>query len=147
MITSPPGRAEVLAFGLLLAAALAVSGCSSDDGDEAAPPVSSAAPPPSTGGPPPPADGSDVSACFDAICEVAVSGTVDVPLDPRFGFTRFTIGVIPGDRTTFEGEDPVGGNLHAWLGSDGELTVANGFTIDVLRVEPTGVVLRFSPTT
>jgi hypothetical protein len=37
------------------------------------------------------ADGTDVAACRDGECQIAVSGRVDVPLDPKFDITRLSL--------------------------------------------------------
>ncbi|MDX6738712.1 hypothetical protein [Actinocorallia sp. A-T 12471] len=49
------------------------------------------------GGLPRAADGTDVAACFDGNCEIRVRGRTTIPLNARFGFTRFSYD--PGDST------------------------------------------------
>jgi hypothetical protein len=89
------------------------------------------------------ADGTDYAACADGTCEVFVTGSVVIPLDPAFGFTLFQVNRLPGNTNVF-GADPVNGNLHADLGGTGELN-ANGITMKVTSSDDAGAILAFSP--
>jgi len=104
-------------------------------------PVSSTPPAPSPGAA---ANGTDLAACEDGDCEVYASGVVTIPLDQRFGFTRFEVAHEPTGRSSVFGEDPVNGNLHAYVNSTGEIS-ANGITMTVISTDATGAVLRFTP--
>lgn len=86
----------------------------------------------------------DLSACSDAQCEIVVSGTVDVPIDPGYGFDRITVSHLPPDRVTFDAGDPSGGYLHGEVQGGGTVTL-NGLTIEALGIDPSGAVLRFTP--
>jgi hypothetical protein len=91
------------------------------------------------------ADGVDYSACADGVCEVFVTGVVDIPLGEQFGFTSFQVTRSPG-RTAVFGGDPVNGNLRGYVDGTGHLS-ANEITMEVVSADDAGAVLRFSPRT
>ncbi len=146
---------------LVLAAVLLVAGCVSRRGPEASAPDSTTEetttttttttatstseeedePVPAT--PENAADGTNYAACTDGTCEVFVTGVVNIPLAPEFGFTEFQVTRTPGSTDVFGG-DPVNGNLHAQLGGTGELN-ANGITMEVTSSDAAGAILEFSP--
>jgi hypothetical protein len=103
-----------LVFVALLALlALATAGCSGAQvaghaapADSAAVTTAAAAPPPapatSTTAPPAAADGTDVGACADSNCEIAVSGPVSIPLSGYAGLTELDIAGVDADRIRFK---------------------------------------------
>ena len=95
--------------------------------------------------PAPAATGStDLAACRDARCEIVVRGKVEIPLDPKFGFSSFTVTFVPPDRTLFAATGTDGGSLRGGIGGAGRLT-ANGISIEVVSTTGSSVVLRFTP--
>jgi hypothetical protein len=82
--------------------------------------------------------------CADAECTIAIDGRVDVPLEPRFGFTDFVVTFVPPDTVNFEGADPVNGNAHGTLSGTGYMSL-NGIMITIDGYGPTGAKLRFEP--
>lgn len=166
-----PSHTVALTGCLLLSAVLA-AGCSTHrsapglasgtasetgSGTASSTPPSSSAPPPSTTSTTPPttapppapspgaaADGTNYATCADSDCEVFVSGTATIPLDQRFGFTRFVVTHDATGQTSVFGEDPVNGNLRAYVMGTGEIS-ANEITMRVLSTDETGVLLRFTP--
>lgn len=145
-------------YGLpLLVAALFISSCS-DSGDEAdskpsdrpteqkrasAPP----SPPPKKPSPTPlrAADGSDVKACRDANCEILLRGAARIPVHPRLGFTMFKLAYEKPRTVTFDVQRPEYGNVSGYIGGTGYLSLANGVTVTVKKIDSQGAVLRFEP--
>jgi hypothetical protein len=82
--------------------------------------------------------------CADAECTIAIEGRVDVPLEPRFGFTDFVVTYVPPDTVNFEGADPVNGDAHGTLSGTGYMSL-NGIMITIAGYGPTGAKLQFEP--
>jgi hypothetical protein len=82
--------------------------------------------------------------CADAACSITVPGRVDIPLEPRFGFTGFVVTFVPPETVLFEGADPVNGNVHGNLGGTGYMRL-NGIMITVDGYGPAGARLTFAP--
>jgi hypothetical protein len=138
----------------LLAAALLVAGCTVSRTGGAAPAAEStptfeatvSSSPPSSG---PPSSGpvtyeDEAADCADAECSIAIDGRVDVPLEPRFGFTDFVVTFVPPETVTFEGADPVNGDAHGTLSGTGYMSL-NGIMITVAGYGPAGAKLQFEP--
>ena len=90
------------------------------------------------------ADGTDLTACVDSDCEVYVIGVTTIPIDPRFGFPSYVVTHEPSGRNRVDAEDPVNGNLHAYLDGTGHLE-ADDVRMEVVSTDATGAVLRFTP--
>jgi hypothetical protein len=88
-------------------------------------------------------DGTDVSACADGNCEIVVTGAVDIPLEPRFGFTTFRVTFTPPNLVEFIGEDAGGGSFRGSVGGTGGIGT-NGLALFVRTVRGQGAVVRFS---
>lgn len=97
---------------------------------------------------PPAKDGSDITACYDGVCEVELRAPVTIPMDPSTGVREFTL----------ERVDDVNGALLTGITADGNGTltaeiysvpggnatvVLNGFTIVALATVNGIAVLRF----
>jgi hypothetical protein len=89
-------------------------------------------------------NGCDVSACFDGTCEIAVTGSVAVPLDPRFGLPALEVTFTPPQRVELRNEDPQGYLRSTVTGSSGTVQM-NGIRAAVRTVRDKGAVLRFTP--
>ncbi|GAA1034994.1 hypothetical protein GCM10009557_41330 [Virgisporangium ochraceum] len=89
-------------------------------------------------------NGNDVSACFDGTCEIAVTGSVAVPLDPRFGLPALEVTFTPPQRVELRNEDPQGYLRSTVTGSSGTVQM-NGIRAAVRTVRDKGAVLRFTP--
>jgi hypothetical protein len=89
-------------------------------------------------------NGSDVAACFDGTCEIAVTGVVEVPLDPRFGLPALRVTFTVPERVELVSEDPQGYLRSTVTGSAGVVQM-NGIRVLVRTVRDQGAVLRFSP--
>ena len=97
---------------------------------------------PASSGPPTYADAP--ADCADAECSVTIPGRVDIPLEPRFGFTDFVVTFVPPETVLFEGADPVNGDVHGNLGGTGYMSL-NGIRITVDGYGPAGARLTFAP--
>jgi hypothetical protein len=113
----------------------------------------SAAPTTVTGGPEtsaPPAltaaDGADVTACTDADCEILVDAAAGIPLDPTFGCRRFIVTYVTPNQVTFEVGRSELSDVNASIKGTGYLSLGNGVTVTVEKIDDSGAVLRFSPT-
>ena len=91
------------------------------------------------------ADGGDLSACRDATCEVVVRESADIPLDGRFGCESFHVTVKAPDTVSFVVLRPEYGNLTGYIRGTGYLSLANGVTMTVVRVDGSDAELRFEP--
>jgi hypothetical protein len=107
-----------------LVAGLVVAGCGSGDdwpavdhGDhdrgasgEARASTSRATAEPTTSTLPPAADGTDLAACADGNCEVAVSRPVDIPLTGQGGITTLSVDELTSDGFSFSATSNGGGS-------------------------------------
>jgi hypothetical protein len=73
-----------------------------------------------------------------------VTGTVEVPLDRRFGFTKFEVRFVPPNSVAFDGASRGGGYVGGSLSGGGSIQ-ANGILVQARIVRGEGAVLTFSP--
>ena len=131
----------------LVAGALLVSGCSSavpGSGVPATSEVSSSAPAPSS----PPlaaANGSDISACGDADCEILIHGQVEIPLNPTFRCTRYAVVYFAPNRVAFNIDCADTGQVTGYVLGRGTIHLATAISLEVDRIDETGAVLHFQP--
>ncbi|WP_432853147.1 hypothetical protein ACQPXB_17105 [Amycolatopsis sp. CA-161197] len=90
-------------------------------------------------------DGSDLTACRDGSCDVLIHGSVTVPLDARFGTRRLTLTLSPPDRLDFAVDRTELPDIKGHFRGEGYVSLANRITVTVLDVDPTGAVIRVSP--
>lgn len=143
----------------LAAAAALLSGCGSAPTDQSPPaadtdpltPSESSAPSPSgtpTAAPlPEAADGTDLTACADADCEVVVEEGDEFAMDGSYGVEQFTVESVGADGLSMAGEGPgtmVSGHVPAPPpgGNDHPQFVMNGFSITVVALEGSTAVMR-----
>ncbi|WLW55318.1 hypothetical protein [Streptomyces sp. YU58] len=141
-----------------LALMTALTGCGAsggqDDGSAEGAEPSSTSAPPSTGGtrapaetrqPPTPtreaADGTDVGACFDGRCEIAVSKPTSVKVDSRFRVPNLRVTKITADTVVVESSGP-GTFLRTSLG-EGGTGIQNGLGFRLKSLENGTAVLEF----
>ncbi|MBA2946124.1 hypothetical protein [Streptomyces himalayensis] len=91
------------------------------------------------------AGASDVKACFDGTCEIAVSEPTDIPVDSRFGIDRVSVTLVTSDTVSMRATGN-GNSLQATSGAGG-ICILNGLTIRVKSVDDGTAVLAFSSTT
>lgn len=100
-----------------------------------------------TTAPPPAADGSNIGACYDGECEVAISESVRIPLDGRSGFDAVTVEAIESNNVRFRVGYPHGsGSGSASPGST--VTFKNGtggIRITVIAIDAGTAVIKISP--
>lgn len=139
----------------LLAAALLAQGCTtstagtaSAQGTAASATTTTTTPVTTTSTSPPPAPAdADPAACVNADCRLQVSGTVLVPLDDRFGCAQFTVTHSAPNKVDFTVIRTRMNAVRATLMGTGHLALANGITVTIEQVDPSGAVLRFEPRT
>jgi hypothetical protein len=91
------------------------------------------------------AGASDVRACFDGTCEIAVSEPTDIPVDSRFGIDLVSVTLVTPDTVSMRATGN-GNSLQATSGTGG-ICILNGLTIRVKSVDDGTAVLAFSSTT
>lgn len=83
---------------------------------------------------PEPTDGTDLAACRDGTCTVAVDGPATIPLDPGLGAgPELRVAAISGDTVRLNFRVPVGSNLRVACGGDDLVrcpTTAKGGRVD-----------------
>ncbi|WP_163509408.1 hypothetical protein [Fodinicola acaciae] len=94
------------------------------------------------------ADGTNVRACYDGNCEIRVSGSLRIPLQPRFHVRRLSVSAS-GDQVvvTSELDGDGGGGSQCSIGGGGECSFSfNGPTITVQAwpVSGGGSILRIT---
>lgn len=98
--------------------------------------------PTSDAGLPDAADGSGLDACADGDCEVRVSESDEIPIDPSFGIDNFTVAEIGPDMVVIEGTG-AGAYVRTSVGTQGRSTL-NGITVQILAIDGDQAVLSLS---
>ncbi|RKN10899.1 hypothetical protein [Streptomyces radicis] len=124
---TPPTSHRITAVALAGAAAVAVAGAGCD-----VPPLPSDA-----------ADGSDIGACYDGACEVAVTGPTDIPVDPHITPNTFRITDTSGDTVTLVEHREIDVVTYEIPAGDG--IGDRRLTFEVLAVEDGTALIRLSP--
>ncbi|OIV38654.1 hypothetical protein BIV57_04490 [Mangrovactinospora gilvigrisea] len=93
---------------------------------------------------PPARNGSDLSACYNARCEVRLADGDTIGFAPRFavGTMRFAIGA--DGMTATAGYPDAGGGMQSSVGRGGEM-VMNGIRIQVEAIAGSAAVVEISP--
>lgn len=65
----------------------------------------------------------------------------------RFGCSEFFVTYATPNRVVFEVRRPKLGDVHVSIMGTGYLGLANGVTVTAEKIDASGAVLRFSPTT
>ena len=89
-------------------------------------------------------DGSNLKACADATCEVLIKGRHKVAMAKKFGIIAIYLLQSP-DRLDFYIDRVSGDNTEGWVGGTGNVSLADGITITILRNDRRGAMLRFEP--
>lgn len=97
--------------------------------------------------PTPPKDGTDVTACADADCEIALTGAATIPLDPAFGCESFVVTYTTPNKVSVNAVRTEISSVDAYIMGTGHIGLANGVKITVERIDDKGAVLRFTPET
>ncbi|GAA4906022.1 hypothetical protein LX16_3431 [Stackebrandtia albiflava] len=97
---------------------------------------------PSEAGLPEAADGSDLTACEDGNCEVVVTESDEIPVDPAFGVDLFTVESIEQDTVTVQATG-AGTYLRVTISPSGAGSL-NGILVKVVAVDGDRAVLNFS---
>lgn len=87
---------------------------------------------------------SDVKACFDGRCEIAVSEPTEIPVDSRFGIDLVSVTLVTPDTVSMRATGN-GNSLQTTSGAGG-ICILNGLTIRVKSVHDGTAVLAFSAT-
>lgn len=93
------------------------------------------------------ADGTDLTACGDADCEVLINAQVEIPLAPSFDCAGFAVVYFAPDRVAFNVDCTGTGYVTGYFLGRGALRLVNGVTIEVDKIDSTGAVLHFLPRT
>lgn len=121
----------------------------SEPGSSGDPGSGTAEPPPENEDVPPAADGSDVKACYDGTCEVALRAPVTIPFDPKTGLVQLTLSRVDGvDGAQLSGTAVGGGTVEVSVYADpgfSSTATVNGFTITALYTVDGLAVLRMAP--
>ncbi|GLY98988.1 hypothetical protein Acsp02_62420 [Actinoplanes sp. NBRC 103695] len=91
-----------------------------------------------------PKDGSNLKACADASCEVLVKGTHRVPMAKKFGIVEILLRTSPY-RLEFYVDRVDGDDTSGWVGGTGNVSLADGITITIVRNDRRGALLKFEP--
>ena len=128
-------------------AAPATSSATSPGTVSAPPPASSSAPAAVTRTPAKPAapggNAADLKACYDGRCEISVSRPVTIPVDGRFGFTKFSITHIGAEGVTIAAHS-AGTSLESGV-SPGGTAALNGLSVKVKSVTGGTALLEITP--
>ena len=89
-------------------------------------------------------DGSNLKACGDAACEVLIKGTHRVPMAKRFGIVEILLRTSP-DRLEFYVDRRSGDDTSGWVDGTGNVSLADGIKITIVRNDRRGALLRFEP--
>jgi hypothetical protein len=92
-------------------------------------------------------NGSEVKACRKANCEILIRGAVSIPLDPRFGCNRFTVTYAAPNQVRIMVERSRLNDVRVIIKGTGYVGLANEVTVTVKKIDASGAVLGFSPTT
>jgi hypothetical protein len=93
------------------------------------------------------ANGTDLTACGDADCEVLINAQVEIPLVPAFDCTRFAVVYFTPNRVAFNVDCTGSGYVTGYFLGGGALRLVNGITMEVDKIDDTGAVLHFLPRT
>lgn len=88
-----------------------------------------------------PADGSDVGACFDGRCEIALSKPTAIPVDSRFGLGTLRVTKITADSVVLQSSGA--GTFMRTSLSEGGTGVQNGLGFRVKSLDGGTAVLEF----
>jgi len=88
------------------------------------------------------ADGTDFGACAQGNCEVLVSESSEIPVDPSFGVDTITIAEVDSDAITVQATG-AGSYLQVVVGTDGTGSL-NGIVIEVVSIAGGQAVLSMS---
>lgn len=90
------------------------------------------------------ADGTDVGACFDGRCEIAVSAPTDIAVDSRFGVSGLSVADVTSDAVIVEATGSGGSFMQTEVGPGGTGGV-NGLGFRVTSLVGGTAVLQFFP--
>lgn len=88
-----------------------------------------------------PADGSDVSACFDGRCEIALSKPTAIPVDSRFGLGTLRVTKITANSVVLQSSGA--GTFMSTSLTEGSTGVQNGLGFRVKSLDGGTTVLEF----
>jgi hypothetical protein len=100
----------------------------------------STTPPPSAATPQSPST-TDLHACYEAQCELTVSGPVRFPVDPRLGFDTISVSRVGEYTVSIQATGP--GKRSRSTVSQGSTWWFNGLELRVLRISHGTAVLQF----
>jgi hypothetical protein len=122
---------------------------SPSSGPSSGPSGGTVTPPRTNGDVPPAADGSDVAACYDGTCEVALRAPATIPFDPRTGLVELRLDRVDEvDGAQLSGTAVGGGTVSVSVYADpgfSSTATVNGFTVTALYTVNGLAVLRLSP--
>ncbi|MFI9172852.1 hypothetical protein [Streptomyces lincolnensis] len=148
------GSRSRVGVAVTLALMAALTGCGASGGDDSSgegaessstsAPAETRQPPTPTPSPSPSreaADGTDVGACFDGSCEIAVSKPTRVKVDSRFRVPNLRVTKITADTVVVESSGP-GTFLRTSL-AEGGTGIQNGIGFRLKSLESGTAVLEF----
>jgi hypothetical protein len=92
-----------------------------------------------------PKDGTNLKACADATCEVIIKGDNRVAMAKKFRIVEIRLTQSP-ERLDFYVDRLSGDNTGGWLGGTGNVSLADGIKITVVRNDRSGALITFEPT-
>lgn len=91
-------------------------------------------------------DGSNVRACFDGTCEIAVAGPLDIPFDGRYGVYGISVvAIAPGGVDLMGSTGGMTGNFLSQRPDQGGPSTLNELSFSVVAISGTTAVIAFFP--
>jgi hypothetical protein len=124
---------------LIVACCLTLTACSAEPqpAPSASPSVVSVEPSPSYS--------TDLKDCVDGVCEVLLTTSGSLTPNRQFDIDRITLTHVDPDRLEYVVIRADGSTVNGYVGKTGYLSMATGPTINVVRHDQDGALLRFEP--
>jgi hypothetical protein len=92
------------------------------------------------------ADGTNVRACFDATCEILVTGRTKIPVDEKYGLATLEVASISSSGVDFHAVAPDGTQLNAsqQRPDQGGASTLNHVRILIVAMNDKGAVIKLS---
>ena len=104
----------------------------------------SPSPSPSISVPAAPKDGTNLKACADATCEVVIKGDNRLAMAKKFRIAELILNQSPG-RLELYVDRVSGDDTSGWVDGTGNVSLADGITITIVRNDRSGALIRFTP--
>lgn len=94
---------------------------------------------------PSPSYSTDLKDCADGECEVLLTTSGSLTPNRQFDIDRMTLTHVDPDRLEYVVIRADGSRVNGYVGGEGYLSMATGPTINVVRHDEDGALLRFEP--